>query len=55
MGDIFLIQKMTKDDVKDVFDLEKTFFSLSSDESILSTLNSDTLSYYLYSLLKILC
>lgn len=41
------IEKLKKEYVEDVFEIEKTFFDVTSAASILSSLNSETLSYFL--------
>ena len=44
--DKLIVKLLTMDMVEDVFEIEKTFFSVSNYESILSSFRSDSLNYF---------
>lgn len=41
------VEKLEKKYVEDVFEIEKTFFDITNSDSILASLSSDTLEYFL--------
>lgn len=42
----FRVEELKKENVEDVFEIEKTFFNVSDKSSILSSFDSDTLFYF---------
>lgn len=44
--DNLVVKSLTMDMVEDVFEIEKTFFSVSNNESILSSFRTDSLNYF---------
>ena len=45
--DRFCIENLTSDMVEDVFQIEKTFFDVTEKASMISSLNSETLNYFI--------
>lgn len=41
------IRKLSENDIENVFEIEKTFFDVNNSDSILSSLKSETLDYFL--------